>query len=147
MAGLFDGEGCASVVYTCYKKEGRERLCDSCKVHFAISNMERSVLRDVRLLIGMGGIYRQKGVSSFRCGKPADIIKIIETIKPYIKIKKQSIENLENASRFILKVRGTSKRHRWTEEEKKRFTKFAENSRALKGGGKRGRPRKYHMKQ
>lgn len=145
LAGLFDGEGCASVVYTQYEKQGRERLYDSCKVHFAISNMDRSVLRDVRLLIGKGGIYRQKGVSSFRSGKPTDIIKIIETIKPYVKIKKQSIENLENAAKFILKVRGTSKRHRWTEEEKKKFKKFAEMSKALKGSGKRGRPRRHAL--
>ena len=145
LAGLFDGEGCVSVVYTQYEKQGRERLYDSCKVHFAISNMDRSVLRDVRLWIGKGGIYHQKGVYSFRTGKPTDIIKIIETIKPYVKIKKQSIENLENAAKFILKVRGSSERHRWTEEEKDEFLKFVETSKALKGGGKKGRPREHAL--
>lgn len=60
LAGLFDGEGCASVSYTKYERQGKERLYDSCRVHFAISNMDRGVLRDVRLLIGKGGIYLQK---------------------------------------------------------------------------------------
>jgi len=145
LAGLFDGEGCASVSYSQYEKKGRERLYDSCRVHFAISNMEQSVLRDVRLLIGKGGIYRQKGIFSFRSGKPADIIKITETIKPYVKIKKQDLKNLQNAAKFILEVRGSSKRHKWTAEEKKEFLRFVETCKALKGSGKRGRPRVHPL--
>jgi len=34
----------------------------------------------------------------------------------------------------------------WTEEERNEFKKFADTSKALKGGGKRGRPRKYHLR-
>jgi hypothetical protein len=141
----FDGEGCVSVSYTHYRREGYERQYDDCKVHFAISNMEVSVLRDVRVWIGKGGIYHQKRVSSFRSGKPIDILKIIEAIKPYVRIKQQRLENLENAIKFILNVRGTSKKHRWTEEEKKQFKEFAKTSKDLRGSGKRGRPRKYPL--
>ena len=63
-------------------------------------------------------------------------------------MKKQDLKNLENAARYILKLRGSSKRHTWTEEEGKKFQEFADQSKALKGGGKkRGRPRKYALKQ
>jgi hypothetical protein len=62
-------------------------------------------------------------------------------------VKKQDLKNLENAARFILKVRGSDKRHKWTEEEKKKFHEFVDQSKALKGGGRRGRPRIHPLKQ
>ena len=142
LAGLFDGEGCASVSFTQYTKKGRDRLYDSCKVHLAISNKDENALRDVLLMIGKGGIYPGKGVFSFRTGDPSDILGIIEVIKPYVKIKKQSLENLGKAAEFILEIRGTNRRHSWTEEEKNKFKELARMSRALKGAGNRGRPRR-----
>lgn len=145
LAGLFDGEGCASVSYTQYRKKGRDRLYDSCRVHLAISNMDENVLRDVLLMIGEGGIYRQKRVSSFRTANPRVIIEIIEMLKPYVRIRVQSLENLGTAAGFILKVRGPNRRHTWTEEEKNKFKELAKMSRALKGGGKKGRPRKNRV--
>lgn len=143
LAGLFDGEGCASVTYTQYKRRGRQRLYQGCKVQFVISNTDNRVLKEVRLLFGNGGIYPKE--SSFRITKPRDVIDAIELIRPYVRVKKPDLANLYEASEYILEVRGSSERHEWTEEERTIFLKFAETSKALKGGGKRGRPRKHHL--
>jgi len=149
LAGFFDGEGCAAVIYSQYKKKTKrgEKLYSSFGVHLAFSNVDQSVLRDIRLLVGKGGIYHQKNVYSFRSGKPTDVIKIIGLIRPYVRVKKQDLKNLEDAAKFVLEVRGAKKRHKWTEEEKKKFLEFVDQSKALKGGGRRGRHRKYHVKQ
>ncbi len=149
LAGLFDGEGCAAVIYSQNKKKIKtgEKLYPNFSVNLVISNIDHNVLKDVLSLLGKGGIYLQKNVYNFRIKNPTDAIKLIEIIKPYVKIKKQDLENLENAAKFILQVRGASKRHRWTEEEKKKFHKFADQSKALKGAGKRGRSRTYPLKQ
>ena len=141
LAGLFDGEGSTSVVHTQYERRGRKRRYQSYKVQFIISNEDKRVLKEVRLLFGKGGIYPKDG--SFRISKPGDVIEAIELIRPHVRVKKTDLANLYKASKYILKVRGTGKRHRWTEEEEKEFEKLAETSRALKGGGKRGRPRKH----
>ena len=141
LAGLFDGEGCASVVYTQYKRRGRKRQYQSYKVQFTISNKDNRVLKEVRLLFGKGGIYPKD--NSFRISKPRDVIEAIGLIRPHVRVKKTDLANLYKASKYILEVRGSRKRHRWTEEERNEFSKFAETSIALKGAGKRGRPRKY----
>jgi len=148
LAGFFDGEGCAAVIYSQYKKKTKkgEKLYSGFGVHLAISNVDQSVLRDVRLSVGKGGIYHQKNVYSFRSTKPTDIIKIIGLIKPYVRVKKQDLKNLEDAAKFVLEVRGAKKRHKWTEEEKKKFLEFVDQSKALKGSGKRGPPRKYPLR-
>ena len=149
LAGIFDGEGCASVTCGRYKKKTKmgEKLYSGFGVHFAVSNVDQGVLKDILSLLGKGGIYRQRNVYSFRSHNPTDVLKIIGVIKPYVKVKRQDLKNLEDAAEFILQVRETSKRHRWTEEEKTEFLKFAEKSKALKGSGKRGRPRKYPLRQ
>jgi intein/homing endonuclease len=154
IAGLFDGEGCPSVVYAQYKKNGR--VYGSCKVILVISNQDKQVLKQVRLLFGKGGIYsqdkkgynnekRQKTSYDFRLSKPSEIIEFAELIRPYVRVKKADLENIYNASNFILKVRGSDKRHRWTKEEIDEFRKFERTSKDLKGVGKRGRPRKYPL--
>jgi len=145
LAGLFDGEGCASVVHSQYRGRGRKRLYQSYRVQFIISNTDNRVLKEVRLLFGTGGIYPKE--NSFRISKPRDVIEAIELIRPYVRVKKTDLANLYEASEFILEVRGSSERHKWTEEERNEFLKLAETSMALKGGGKkkRGRPRKYRL--
>ena len=145
LAGLFDGEGSTSVVYTQYKRRGRKRLYRSYKVSFTISNQDKRVLKEALLLLGKGGIYHQDSSYNFMISKPRDIMKTIELIRQYIRVKDTDLANLYSASEFILKVRGSRKRHRWSEEEKNEFLKFAEASKALKGGGKRGRPRKHPL--
>ena len=60
-------------------------------------------------------------------------------------MKEDDLKNLEDASKFILEVRGSKKKHKWTKEEKAKFLEFVKTSKALKGGGKRGRPRKYPL--
>lgn len=147
LAGLFDGEGSASVIYSHYTRRKRKRLYDSYKVQLIISNKDIRVLKEIRLLFGKGGIYPANGSYDFRISKPTDIIEMIELIKSYIRVRKPDLDNLYTASKFILKVRGSSERHRWTEEEKDEFLKFVETSQALKGprGRKRGRPRKYPL--
>jgi len=149
LAGLFDGEGCASVIYGQYTKmtkKGKSIYSDY-SVDLVIANNDIRVLKEVRFLGGKGGIYTRETLHTFRIYKPSDVIEMIEIIKPYIRVKKQDLKNLENAARFILKVRGSDKRHRWTEEEKKKFQEFADQSKALKGGGRRGRPRTHPLKQ
>jgi len=132
LAGLFDGEGCASVAHI--------------RVQFIISNSDNRVLKEIRLLFGKGGTYPKDG--SFRITKTRDVIEAIELIRPHVRVKKTDLDNLYQASEFILEVRGSRKRHKWTEEEEKEFEKFVETSRALKGPRKRGgRPRKYPLKQ
>lgn len=146
LAGLFDGEGCASVIYSQYKKRNRKPLYESFRVQLVISNDDKRVLKEVLLLLGKGGIYRKNGSYTFRISKPADIIEMIDLIRQYIRVKGTDLDNLYEVSRFILKLRGSSRSHKWKEEEKREFLRFAERSKALKGGGKRGRPRKYHLK-
>ena len=157
IAGLFDGEGCTSVIYTQYKKHDRERLYEGFKVILVISNQDKRVLKQVRLLFGKGGIYsqekegfttqgrRQKTSYDFRISKPIEIIEIVELISPYVRVKQEDLENIYKASKFILKLRGSNERHKWTTEEKDDFLKFASTSKALKGAGKRGRPRTYPL--
>lgn len=143
LAGLFDGEGSASVVHTQYEKRGRKRLYQSHKVQFIVSNEDKRVLKEVRLLFGNGRIYPEDG--SFRISKPRDIIEAIHLIKPYIRVKHTDLANLRSACEFVLKVRGPGKRHKWSKGETNQFLKFVETSKALKGPGKRGRPRKHPM--
>jgi len=144
LAGLFDGEGCASVSYSKELKTIKtgEKLFPNFRVQFIISNEDNRVLKETRLLFGKGGIYPKDG--SFRISKPRDVIEAIELIRPHVKVKKTDLDNLYKASEFILEVRGSRKRHRWTEEEKNEFVKFEETSKALKGPRKRGgKSRKY----
>ena len=146
LAGLFDGEGSTSVVYTEYERRGRKRLYRGFKVQFIISNEDKHVLKEVRLLFGKSGIYPKDG--SFRISKPRDITEAVELIHPHVRVKRPDLDNLYEAAKFVLKVRGTSERHRWTEKEKNEFLKFEETSKALKGprGRKGGRPRKRRRK-
>jgi len=150
LAGLFDGEGCASVVYSHYThmtKNGK-KLYPKHAVYLVISNTDPRILKEFLLLIGKGGLYTQKNIHTIRITQASEIIEMIEIIKPYIRVKKHDLRNLENAARFILKLRGSSKKHTWTDEETKKFQEFADQSKALKGGGKRrGRPRIYPLKQ
>ena len=158
IAGLFDGEGCTSVVYTQYKKRGRERLYSGYKANLVISNQDKHVLKQVRFLFEKGGIYsqekkgdshgkRQKTSYDFRITKPREIIEFVELISPYVIVKREDLENIYKASKFILKVRGLNKRHKWTTEEKEEFLKFERTSKALKGAGKRGRKRIHLVQQ
>ena len=158
IAGLFDGEGCTSVVYTQYKKRGRERLYSGYKANLVISNQDTHILKHIRFLFEKGGIYpqknkedshgkRQKTSYDFRISKPSDIIEFVELISPYVIVKREDLENIYKASKFILKVRGLNKRHKWTTEEKEEFLKFERTSKALKGAGKRGRKRIHLVQQ
>ena len=149
LAGLFDGEGCASVVYSQNMRMTKQgmALYQTFSVYCIISNDDRRVLQEVRFLSGNGGIYKQKTSYTFRVCKTSDVIEIIETIKPYIRVKKQDLQNLESAARFIMKLRGLSTRHTWTEEETKKFQEYVWQSKAMKVGGRRGRPRKHPLKQ
>ena len=160
LAGLFDGEGCASVTHGPYRKETTKggKLYWGHKVHFVISSQDKHALKKVRRLFEKGGIYdqdRSKSINSlsqrttydFRITKPTDVIKVIDLISPYVIIKEDDLENLRDAAKFILRVRGSKERHKWTEEEGKEFEKFAKNSRDLKGGGKRGRRRKLRRER
>ena len=143
LAGLFDGEGCASVTYGQFVRVGSQRVYPNRHVQFVISNTDNRVLKEIRFLFGKGGIYSKK---SFRITNPREIIDAIELIRPYIRVKKADLSNLYDASKYMLESRGSLKRHEWTEEERTTFLKFAETSKALKGGGKRGRPRTHPLK-
>ena len=149
LAGLFDGEGCASVIYSQNKKMTKKgkRLYSGYGVTLVITNNDRRVLKEARFLCGKGRIYTQDSSHTLRIYNASDVIEMIKIIEPYIRVKEHDLKNLENAARFKLKVRGSDKRHRWTEEEKKKFQEFADQSKALKGGKRRGRPRTYPLKQ
>jgi hypothetical protein len=145
LAGLFDGEGCASVTCGPHRKMTKKgwKLYRGRGVHLVISNSDKRILKEARFLCGKGGIHSQETANTLRICKPSDVIEVVELIRPYIRVKKEDLQNLEDAAKFILKVRGPEKRHRWTEEEEREFEEFAKTSRALKGAGKRGRPGKY----
>lgn len=142
IAGLFDGEGCSSISHGRYKRNGRERFYWNRKVFFVITNEDRRVLREVVLLLRKGGIYFPPTKSAYNLciSKPTDIIEVAKLIYPYIRVKKSDLDNLCGASEFLLKNRGSNKRHIWTEEEEKEFHNFYKMNKALKGG-KGGRPR------
>ena len=147
LAGLFDGEGCPSISYSRYERKGRRRLYKNHKVFFVISNEDKRVLKEALFLVGKGRIYLPRGTKTynFTISKPVDVIETIKLIRSYVRVKGPELDNLQNAAEYILKVRGPSKRHRWTKEESKEFSKFAKINEALKGGKKRGPPRKHPM--
>lgn len=149
LAGLFDGEGCPSIAYGRYEKKGRKRLFKSHQVFFVISNQDKRVLKEAILLVGKGKIYlpRGKKTYSFTISKPVDVIETIKLIRPFVRVKGPELDNLYNAAEYILKVRGSHKRHRWTKEESKEFSKFAKINKALKGGKNRGPPRKHPLEK
>jgi hypothetical protein len=92
-------------------------------------------------LIRRGRIYPTgKNVHNLMITKPSEIVEIARLIQPYVRVKKPDLDNLRYASEFLLRIRGSGKRHIWTEEEENEFHRFCKINAALKGG-KGGPPR------
>lgn len=141
IAGLFDGEGCPSMSHSKYKRKGRERLYWNRSVFFVITNEDKRVLKEAISLLRRGRIYPSgENAHNFMITKPSEIVEIAKLIQPYVRVKKPDLDNLRCASEFLLRIRGSGKRHTWTEEEENEFHRFCKINEALKGG-KGGRPR------
>ena len=80
LAGLFDGEGCASVIYSQYKKMTKkgERIYSGCGVTLVIANNDIRVLKEARFLCGKGGIYTRETSHTLRIYNASDVIETIE---------------------------------------------------------------------
>jgi len=96
IAGLFDGEGCVSVVSGIRKRPGRknDKLRNEHSLHVSISNQHIPTLTYIKNATGLGNIYRDaKDRINFKwivdCVRAMEFLKVL---LPYLKIKKPQAE-------------------------------------------------------
>lgn len=140
LAGLFDGEGCANATFKSKKKFSKRKQKEVRyfwpTAQLAISGAYEH-LQSIKETVGFGGVYkatRGKGWD-FRTTQPKEVLKMIDIILPYVKLKKKELLLLKEAALFISRHK---RRSRWSDEEKKEFHKRFVLP--LKKEGKLGRP-------
>ena len=144
LAGLFDGEGCASAIITSKAYKEHRNFCP--RVHFGITGKGEH-MKQVKLLFGIGGgVYKRKNydIWDFRVTYPAHVIQAIDLILPYVKLKNEQLVILRRATEFLLQHECHS---RWKREDVKHFEReFVQILHELKGlNRKKGRKRIHYL--
>lgn len=142
LAGLFDGEGCANA--TLGSKMYKEKYYWWPKLQFTIVGREQHI-QQVRKLFDLGGyVYNQaRQVWELRTTTPEQIIRFIDVILPYAKLKIDQLQLLKEAGETMLQHKRRSK---WTQEELESFNvNFVQPLQRLKGSNHRKGRKRVHL--
>jgi intein/homing endonuclease len=148
LAGLFDGEGCTNATFASKKyfstSKQKEKIYLWPRVQLVISNKNRLLLELIKKMVGLGGLYRNKGtkVWDLRITEPNQVLNMVDVLLVHSKLKNEELRLLRDATIFILQHKAGAG---WSEKDKDFFNKmFVLPSQKLRPTGeKRGRRLKY----
>ncbi len=97
IAGFVDGEG--SIMINCYKPKHKERK--AFRGRFEVANTNKPIIEYIKNRFDLGEIrqYKKRSLKHkqayyFQIGKQQEIIKALEQILPYLKIKQEQAKIL-----------------------------------------------------
>jgi len=140
LAGLFDGEGCPNATFNSKAYKGKRYYWPS--VQFVITGQYQH-MHQVMEMFGVGDkVYEQqsKRAWDFRATRPEHVLRLIDIILPYVKLKNKQLQLLRSAAGFMMEHRSHSK---WSQKDKEFFNKsFVQPlQKSTSTGEKKGRKR------
>jgi len=125
LAGLFDGEGCANATFRSKAYKGKRYWWPA--VQFVITGQYQHMCQISEISGEGGNVYEQSNrhVCEFRATKPEYVLRFIEIILPYVKLKKEQLRLLRSAAGFMIEHKSRSK---WSQKDKEFFNKNFPNS-------------------
>ena len=144
LAGLFDGEGCANATFR--SKAYKEKRYWWPAVQFVIAGQYQHMCQISEMFGAGGNVYEQSNrrVCEFRATKPEHVLRFIDIILPYVKLKKEQLRLLRSATGFMIEHRSRSK---WSQKDKEFFNKnFVQTlQKSTRTGEKKGRKRTHTL--
>ena len=144
LAGLFDGEGCANATFRSKAYKGKRYWWPA--VQFVIAGQHQHMCQISEMFGAGANVYEQSNRRAweFRATNPEHVLRFIDIILPYVKLKKEQLRLLRSAAGFMIEHRSRSK---WSQKDKEFFNKnFVQTlQKSTRTGEKKGRKRTHTL--
>jgi len=137
IAGYYDGEGTITIGFSSKQCSLNSKRYWYPRAQLVIVSKNKSILDEIQSLFELGHVYMREGptpphnlIGSYRISIRRDILKFIDAIEPYLKEKKDAVENVKQCLIYMeqIKLQG----HKWAPEQIVKMKEYMEKSRLLK---------------